>query len=228
MKKERKERSYNELNHLYGRIFLATAIIIIVAIPIVMAIALKASPNFKVIATCMLSLIVFLAGGFVEVITYSPMLGTAGTYLGFFTGNLVNLKVPCAVNAREQAGVKHGSKEGEIVSTISVATSTIVTTLIIAVGVICLIPLTPVLENPVLKPAFDSAFTALFGALAYKYFVKDPHLVPLPLVLALLLQAFLNLGTSILIPVCSIVSILFAYYLFKNGGKLIKKSKENK
>lgn len=226
MKKERKQRTYNELNHLYGRIFLATAIIIIILIPVIMAIALKTAPDFAVVGTCMLSLIVFLAGGFIEVITYSPMLGTAGTYLGFFTGNLVNLKVPCAVNAREQAGVVHGSKEGEIVSTISVATSTIVTTVIIAIGVICLIPLTPVLENPILKPAFDSAFTALFGALAYKYFVKDPELVPLPLVLALALQGFLNLGTSILIPVCSIVSILFAYYLFKNGGKLIKKSKQ--
>ena len=66
------------------------------------------------------------------------------------------------------------------------------------------------------------AFTALFGALAYKYFVKDPDLVPIPLALALLLQGTLNLGTSVLIPVCSIVSILFAYWLFKKGKKLMK------
>lgn len=216
----------NRRNHLYGRIFLGAAILLIVLVPVIMAIALKTAPDFLVVLLSMVPLLVFILGGFVEVITYSPMLGTSGTYLGFITGNLVNLKVPCAVNARELAGVEHGSKEGEIVSTISVATSTIVTTLIIAIGVACLIPLTPVLENATLKPAFDSAFTALFGALAYKYFVKDPHLVPLPLVLALILQGFLNLGTSILIPVCSIVSILFAYYLFKNGGKLIKKSKE--
>lgn len=219
----KKERTYNDLNHLFGRIFLAIAILIIVAVPVIMALALKVSPNFAVIGTSMLSLIVFLAGGFIEVITYSPMLGTTGTYLGFFTGNLVNLKVPCVVNARELANVEHGSQEGEIVSTISVATSTIVTTTVIALGVILLIPLTPVLENPVLKPAFDSAFTALFGALAYKYFVKDPQLVPIPLALALLLQGFLNLGTGLLIPICSIVSILFAYYLFKNAGKLLKK-----
>ena len=219
----KKERTYNDLNHLFGRIFLAIAILIIVAIPIIMALALKVSPNFAVIGTSMLSLIVFLAGGFIEVITYSPMLGTTGTYLGFFTGNLVNLKVPCVVNARELANVEHGSQEGEIVSTISVATSTIVTTVVIALGVILLIPLTPVLENPILKPAFDSAFTALFGALAYKYFVKDPQLVPIPLALALLLQGFLELGTGLLIPICSIVSILFAYYLFKNAGKLLKK-----
>lgn len=211
--------SYNDKSHLFGRIFLAIAIVIIIAIPVVMSIVLKTLPNFAVLATSLLSLIVFLAGGFIEVITYAPMLGTTGTYLGFFTGNLANLKLPCAVNARETAGVKHGSIEGEIVSTVSIATSTIVTTIIITIGVICLVPLTPVLENPTLKPAFDSAFTALFGALAYKYFIKDPKLVPIPLVVAMLLAALLNLGTSILIPVCSIVSILFAYYLFKLASK---------
>ena len=83
-------------------------------------------------------------------------------------------------------------------------------------------PLTPVLENPILTPAFDMAFTALFGALAYKYFVKDPELVPIPLILALLLQGIANLGTGLLIPICSIFSILFAYYLFKKGSKLTK------
>lgn len=221
--KKNKNLTLNDRNHLYGRIFLAIALLIIIAIPIIMSLVLQATPDFLVIIKSMIPLIVFIIGGFVEVITYSPLLGTSGTYLGFFTGNLVNLKVPCAVNAREQANVKHGSKEGEIISTISVATSTIVTTIIIALGVALLTPLTPILESETLQPAFTTAFTALFGALAYKYFVKDLKLVPAPLLLAILLQIVLNLGTSILIPVCSIISILFAYYLFK---RQIKKENE--
>lgn len=216
------KKKINFDDHFYGRIFLAIAIILIVAVPVIMCLVLQTLPNFLTIAKCIVPLLVFIIGGFVEVMTYSPMLGVSGTYLGFFTGNLVNLKVPCAVNAREQANVKHGSKEGEIISSISIAVSTLVTTIILAVGVALLIPLSPVLQNPYLIPAFDSAFTALFGALAYKYFVKDPDLVPIPLALALLLQGTLNLGTSVLIPVCSIVSILFAYWLFKKGKKLMK------
>ena len=215
----KKERSYNDINHFYGRVFLAIAILIIVAIPVVMAIVLGVKPEFLVILKSFIPLIVFIVGGFIEVITYSPLLGTNGTYLAFFTGNLVNLKVPCAVNARELAGVKHGSKEGEIVSTISVATSTIVTTLIIAIGVAALTPLTPVLESETLKPAFETAFTALFGALGYKYFVKDLKLVPLPLALTLILEIALGLGTSILIPVSAVVSTLFAYFMFKKASK---------
>ena len=212
----KKERSYNDINHFYGRVFLAIAILIIVAIPVVMAIVLGVKPEFLVILKSFIPLIVFIVGGFIEVITYSPLLGTNGTYLAFFTGNLVNLKVPCAVNARELAGVKHGSKEGEIVSTISVATSTIVTTLIIAIGVAAL---TPVLESETLKPAFETAFTALFGALGYKYFVKDLKLVPIPLALTLILEIALGLGTSILIPVSAVVSTLFAYMMFKKANK---------
>ena len=168
------------------------------------------------------SLITFIIGGFIEVITYSPMLGVSGTYLGFFTGNLVNLKVPCAVNAREQAGVKHGSKEGEIISAISVAVSTLVTTIILGIGVALLKPLEPVLQNPYLIPAFDSAFTALFGALAYKYFIKDLKLVPVPLVVAFILSFFLGQGTGISIPVCAVIAILFAYFLFKKEQKKIQ------
>ena len=215
----KKERSYNDINHFYGRIFLSIALLIIIGIPITMAIVLKAKPEFLVILKSFIPLLVFIVGGFIEVITYSPLLGTSGTYLAFFTGNLVNLKVPCAVNARELAGVKHGSKEGEIVSTVSVATSTIVTTLIIAIGVAALVPLTPVLESETLKPAFETAFTALFGALGYKYFMKDLKLVPVPLALTLILEMTLGLGTSILIPVSAIASTLFAYYMFKKETK---------
>ena len=206
-------------DHFYGRIFLGLAVAIIIAVPIIMCLVLQALPDFLTIAQCIIPLITFIIGGFVEVATYSPMLGVSGTYLGFFTGNLVNLKVPCAVNARELAGVKHGSKEGEIVSTVSVATSTIVTTLIIAIGVAALVPLTPVLESETLKPAFETAFTALFGALGYKYFMKDLKLVPVPLALTLILELTLGLGTSILIPVSAIASTLFAYYMFKKATK---------
>lgn len=213
----KKQKSFNDINHFYGRVFLGIAIIVILIIPIIMALVLKTAPDFLVILKSFIPLIVFIVGGFIEVMTYSPLLGTSGTYLAFFTGNLVNLKVPCAVNARELAGVKHGSKEGEIVSTISVATSTIVTTLIIAIGVAALTPLTPVLESETLKPAFETAFTALFGALAYKYFIKDLKLVPLPLALTMILEIFLGLGTSILIPVSAVVSTLFAYYMFKKA-----------
>ncbi|MBP5343346.1 hypothetical protein J6Y73_05415 [bacterium] len=222
--KDKKIKDYNDKNHTFGRIFLGAAIILIVLVPTIISIVLGVFPDFLVIVASFIPLIIFIIGGFIEVITYAPLLGTTGTYLAFFTGNLVNLKVPCAVNARDMLNVKHGSKEGEIVSTVSVATSTIVTTLVIGIGVILIQPLTPILESENLSPAFLTAFTALFGALAYKYFLKDLKLVPIPFILTIVLQIFTGVGKTVLIPVSAIITILFAYYLFKKEKKNIAKS----
>ena len=152
---------------------MTVAIAIMIAVPLIMAIVLKTGPDFKVVLKSFPALVTFVIGGFIEVTTYAPLLGTSGTYLAFFTGNLLNLKVPCAVNAREQAKAQIGTKYSEIISTVSIGTSAIVTTIVIAIGVALLVPLTPVLESPILKPAFSLSFTALFGSLAYKYFSKD-------------------------------------------------------
>ena len=62
--------------------------------------------------------------------------GSGGGYLAFITGNLINMKIPCAVNARDMVGAKTGTPENEIISTISIATSSLVTILVLAVGVL--------------------------------------------------------------------------------------------
>ena len=226
MKKEKKVMTEFDKDHLYGRVFLGAAIILILLVPIIMCLVLNVFPEWSILGKGLVGCIMFIVGGFIEVMTYSPMLGKKGTYLAFFTGNLVNLKLPCAVNAREHANVKHGSKEGEIISTISIATSTIVTTLVLALGVICMIPLTPVLQSEVLRPGFDSAFAALFGALAYKYFIKEPKIALPPLVISLILPStigFFN-DTTILMLFSIIITMIYAFALFKLRDKKEKKA----
>ena len=214
----------NKTNHTIGRIALAVALLVIFAVPVTMMIVLQTAPDGELLVKALTNtaIIVFFLSGAIEVITYSPLLGTSGTYLGFITGNLVNLKVPCAVNARELAGVKHGSAEGEVVSTISVATSTIVTTVIIALGVVFFATLESefhILQNETLTPAFGSAFTALFAALGYKYFSKDPILLPIPFALSLILALAFNMGSGIILPICMIPSAIFAVLIFKKLNK---------
>lgn len=214
----KKELSYNEQNHVYGKIFLSLAIVLILFIPLLMCIILNTQPNYGVLfaAVGVLS-ISNLPGSLVEIITYSPLLGTTGTYLAFFTGNLSNLKIPCAVTARDYANVKMGTPESEVISTLSVGTSTLVTSTILTLGVILLIPLTPVLQNPQLAPAFELSFAALFGALAYKYFSKNPILVIVPLAISVLIAFLVGLPSAFIIPIAAIGGIGTAYYLFKKG-----------
>ena len=132
------------------------------------------------------------------------MLGTAGSYLGFVTGNLTNLKVPAALTAMENAKVKPGTEEGEVISTIAIATSSIVTTVVISLGVLMLAQLTPILNSPQLKPAFDNILPALFGGLAVVYVSKNWKIAMAPLIfmIALFLAVpALASSVGVLVPV---------------------------
>ena len=163
----------------------------------------------------------YWAVGAIETITFVPMLGAGGSYLSFVTGNISNLKLPCALNALEQNDVSATSEEGEIISTIAIATSSIVTTVIIILGVICIVPLTPVLEAPVLEPAFAQMLPALFGGLGVAFVSKNWKIALAPVALMLVLFIFipaLNSGTvGIMVPVSVLFSIGVARVMYKRG-----------
>jgi hypothetical protein len=163
----------------------------------------------------------YWAVGFIEIFTYVPMLGAGGTYLSFVTGNISNLKLPCAIDAMERAGVKANSEEGEVISTISIAVSSIVTTLIILLGVIFIVPIQPILENPVLEPAFEMILPALFGGLGVVFISKNVKLSIAPIILMLVLYIFipaLNKGTvGIMVPVGVVFTLIIARIMYKKG-----------
>ena len=120
-----------------------------------------------------------------------------------------------------RAEVKASEEEGEIVSTIAIATSSIVTTVIIFLGVLLIIPLTPLLENPALEPAFDMILPALFGGLAVAFVSKNVKLAIAPMILMLALFIFvpaLNEGTvGIMVPVGVLFTVAVARILYKKG-----------
>ena len=161
----------------------------------------------------------YWAVGVIEVFTYIPMLGAGGSYLSFVTGNISNLKLPVALNALEQADVSINSEEGEMTSTIAIAVSSIVTTLIIILGVILIVPLRPVLSAPVLEPAFAQILPALFGGLAVVFISKNWKIAIAPLILMLVLFIFipaLNAGTvGIMVPVGVLFTIGVSRILYK-------------
>ena len=145
------------------------------------------------------------------------MLGAGGGYLAFITGNLINMKIPCAVNARDIVGTKTGTAENEIISTLSIATSSLVTIVVLALGVALLVPLQPVLQSPVLQPAFANVVPALFGAMAYQYFRKNVQVAVAPLVvmsLLFMLVPSLTSSTSFMIIPSGALAIGIAYSMY--------------
>ncbi len=212
---------FQNRTHLMGRIWSAAAILLLCAVPVLMMLYFHESADSRGLVQGALSIcLIFLPSSVVEVFTYAPMMGSGATYLAFLTGNLVNLKVPCAANARDIAGTQHGTEENEVVSTISVAVSTLVTTLVIALGVLLIVPLTPVITSPRLAPAFASVVPALFGALAYKHFSKHLKLTVVPLLvmltLCLLVPSLAN-QVAFLVPIAAVLSIAAAYVMYRKG-----------
>ena len=207
--------------HVYGRISTSIIMLMLILAPFVMSLAFDININLKAaigasIGICAL----FLPSSLVEVITYAPMLGTGATYLAFITGNLTNLKIPCCMNARNLVGTEFGTKENEIVSTISVAVYSIVTCLVIAIGVLMMTPLEPIINSPQLQPAFSTVVPALFGALGYQYIKQMPQVAILPFLITSAVSFFIPSLASqivILIAVSAITSIVIAKILYKKG-----------
>ena len=218
----KKKMTYMESVHYYGRLWGIIVGLVLLAFPLILSLIFRTAPNFDILWKGILATApMYWAVGIVEIFTFVPMLGAGGTYLSFITGNISNLKLPCAIDAMERAGVKASDEEGEVISTISIAVSSIVTTLIIIVGVICIVPLTPVLESPVLVPAFDMILPALFGGLAVVFISKNLKLSIAPIIIMLLLFVFvpaLNAGTvGIMVPVGVVCTVVYARILYKKG-----------
>ena len=218
----KKELSYMESVHRDGCIWNLSVMVLLMAFPLTVAFLFGAAPDWKALGIGLVATApMYWAVGIIETITFVPMLGAGGSYLSFVTGNISNLKLPCAINALEQNGVSANSEEGEIISTIAIATSSIVTTIIIFLGVICIVPLTPVLEAPVLVPAFEQMLPALFGGLGVAFVSKNWKIAIAPVLLMLVLFIFvpaLNAGTvGIMVPVSVLFTIAAARIMYKKG-----------
>ena len=218
----KKNLTYMDSVHRDGRIWGIIVAVVLLCFPLLLSLIFRVAPDFEILLQGILATApMYWAVGIVEIFTYVPMLGAGGTYLSFVTGNISNLKLPCAIDAMERAGVKATDEEGEVISTIAIAVSSIVTTLIILIGVICIVPLTPVLESPVLVPAFDMILPALFGGLAVVFISKNAKLSIAPIILMLALFIFvpaLNASTvGIMVPVGVIFTVIVARILYKKG-----------
>lgn len=218
----KKNLSYIDSVHRDGRIWNIGVMLLLLAFPLTVAVLFGAAPDWGALVVGLIATApMYWAVGIIETVTFVPMLGAGGSYLSFVTGNISNLKLPCALNALEQNDVSASSEEGEVISTIAIATSSIVTTIIIILGVICIVPLTPILEAPVLEPAFAQMLPALFGGLGVAFVSKNWKIAIAPVLLMLVLFIFvpaLNAGTvGIMVPVSVVFTIGVSRILYRKG-----------
>ena len=218
----KKNMRYMDSVHRDGRIWNLSVMVLLLAFPVTVAILFGVTPDWKALGLGLLATApMYWAVGAIETGTFVPMLGAGGSYLSFVTGNISNLKLPCALNALEQNEVSANSEEGEVISTIAIATSSIVTTVIIIIGVALIAPLTPILSAPVLQPAFEQILPALFGGLGVAFVSKNWRLALAPIGLMLVLFIFIPALDSgmvgIMVPVSALFTIGVGRILYKRG-----------
>lgn len=216
-----KKLSYIDSVHRDGRIWNLSVAVILMLFPVAVCLIFGVGIDwhgflFGMLATAPM----YWAVGIIETFTYVPMLGAGGSYLAFVTGNITNLKAPAALNALDIVGADIKTEEGEIVSTIAIAVSSIITTLIIVLGVLLITPLTPILNSPVLAPAFDQILPALFGGLGVVYISKNWKIAIAPVLLMLVLFiAIPALGSlvSVMVPVGVLFTLGVSRILYKKN-----------
>ena len=223
MEKQKNYEAYLKSTHRLGRIVSVITLILLVGAPFLIGTLLGAGPDLGAVARGFLSVgLVWTVSSVVEFLVYTPMLGAGGSYLAFITGNLINMKIPCAMNARDMAGVRSGTAENEVISTLSIAASSLVTIAVLALGVLLLTPLRPVLSSPVLAPAFDNVVPALFGAMAFRYYRKEPVLALIPLTVMsvlFILVPSLTGSTSFMIIPSGALAIALSWLKFRREAK---------
>ena len=211
--------TFNNSLHRLGRFLLISGVVVLLLVPFVIGMMYGVTPDMAAFLAGFAKVaIVYYPVSIVEFLIYTPMLGVGGSYIAFITGNVTNMKIPVAMNAKEIAGTEVGTPENEIISTLSTATSAIVTTLVIVAGVLLLAPLQPVLQSEALLPAFNNVVPALFGALGLKYFIKSPQIAVIPVLFMILLRTFVPSmisQTSIMMVPCGGLALAIGFILYK-------------
>ena len=233
------KNSYFNRAHRLGRIGALISILFMVGIPIVICVVYDVIPSFnEVITTAVGLLAVYVPTALSEFVSYTPMLGTA-CYITFITGNVGNMKIPCALNAMEMTDSPLGTERGDTVSAIAVSVSSMVTMAIIALGVVLLVPLQPILQNPTVQVATSFMLPALFGSMVVtnvannksgEYHIKNrvlTMLAPMACVIAFHYLVMPINGKEGYTMIATIpLTIALAYIMYRTG--IVKVEKEEK
>lgn len=171
-----------------------------------------------VLAAWALTALFFGAFYIVEPISYYAALGMSGTYLGFLSGNIGNMRVPCAALALDVTDSKSGTIQAEVVSTMAICGS-IITNLIATTGAVlvgsAVVAVLPAFLNSALK---NYAAAAIFGGTFGNFAVKYPKVAVFGLLIPTVLKLFVPVPAWLVI-VCAVFGTLGMARLFYVSDK---------
>lgn len=165
-----------------------------------------------------------------EPISYFSVLGPVGTYMAFLSGNISNMRVPCASMAQVAAEVEPGTEKGSVISALGMAISVIINISVLTIGIILGSSILSKLP-PTITDSLKYLLPALFGALLMQFGLKSKSLTVMVFVFAFLLNLALSAGWFVWLPGANnylailssvFLSILIALYTQKKQAGVKK------
>ena len=162
---------------------------------------------------------------FVEPLSYYPVVGPMGTYMAFVSGNISNMRIPCASMAQVGAGVEPGTEKGSIIATIGMGVSIVINTLVLSAGVIAGQAVLSMLPAAVVS-ALNFLLPALFGALLVQFGMKAKGHTTIMLVFGIILCLAIKAGYFNWLPGASNYLATLACVFVSIGIMLVKNKKK--
>jgi hypothetical protein len=213
-----KHELYEDKVYLLGRITAAIFLVVTFALPVALWLKwgiLPTREGFTAGLIVVLALMPLISAG--EFLSFAPIIGSAGYFVMLLSGNWMNIKVPASMVGLQAADIDPNSEEGDVLSTMAVAASAIVTEIIILVGVALLTPFTSFFAQPAIKVGFAQIVPALFGALLFSSLITNYRTVIVPAIVGFVVVK-LNIATGLYnIPIMIAISVSASYFLFKRG-----------
>ena len=162
---------------------------------------------------------------FVEPISYFNVLGPVGTYMAFLSGNISNMRVPCASMAQVAAEVEPGTEEGSVIATIGMAVSVLINVAVLTLGAILGTIVLSKLPAGVIS-ALGYLLPALFGALLVQFGSRDLPFALGMLIFCAVMCVLIALGAfrwlpsaANWLPITSAVFVAIAWKLLVGGKR---------
>lgn len=217
------EKEYLPMMHKIGKTTGYLGALLSFTPALVLALVYHLLPNWAALATAAIAAVsAFGILWFVEPISYFAVLGPVGTYMAFLSGNISNMRLPCASMAQVAADVEPGSEKGSIIATLGMAISIIINVSVLTIGVILGSQILSKLPEA-FTTALNYLLPALFGALLMQFAMNQRKLGVTMVVFAILINIALKAGLFAWLPgasnylgtlSCVFVSILLSLKVF--------------
>jgi hypothetical protein len=161
---ERYERDFNTLVIRLGIATMTAGIVANFLPPVYVWLVYGAIPPFgDIVKIAVLATTAFGASWVVQLISYFPVLGMPGTYVSFLVGSVAEIRLPASAMAQRVTEVEQGTREAEVISTIAIAGSVLMSAFIITLFTFIGSAVVPVLPKLIQK-SFDYILPAVFAA----------------------------------------------------------------